>query len=146
MLSDEELIIKIPKDEPEVVMDDDTPIEGIIVPELQEPEEEAPQENGPRVMHWPAVKIYHPMLGQNGDAPEIPESHKYWAAASLMLGPAGHPLREGNSSLFLSGMTGEDIGEQLKQMIINIFKQMDEQMSTVKRATMNDVPPVREDQ
>jgi len=141
MPTDEDLIIKIPEETEEIidadyiVLDDDTPIDD---------QQDAEVPPVPEVMSWPAVKVYHPMIGQEGQADEIPEEHKFWMAANLMLAPAGAPLREGNSNIFISGKTPEDVAEYLKKTVLEVFTQMNDRLSPIQRATMDDVPPVHQ--
>ena len=142
MPSDEDLIIQIPDDEPETVdaefnvidPDEDTPID-----EPNAPKEEAPASDSPDVVSWPAVKLYHPMIGAEGTMDDIPEDHEIWLAANIMMGPKGTPLREGQSNMFVSGKTPEAIGEYIKRTIITVLEQMQEKLSPIQRATPADM-------
>jgi len=146
MRSDEDLIIQIPDDEPDPAedilhLDDDTPIVEE-VPEQVESVESTFRVPPPDALSWPAVKIYHPMTGAHGTPEEIPEEHGFWMAANIMLAPAGSPLREGASSIFISGKTPEACAQHIYDTIVAVFKQMQEKMSPIQKATMADVPPV----
>jgi len=142
MPSDEDLIIQIPEDEP-LVLDDDTPVERIPPEQEQAYRDNSIPNGAPAVCSWPAIKMYHPLIGIEGTPAEIPAEHEYWMAANLMLAPAGSPLREGQSNIFISGKTPEDCAQHIYDTIVAVFKQMKERMSPIQKATMADVPPAR---
>ncbi len=98
-----------------------------------------PVKDSPPVLSWPAIKMYHPMIGVEGTPESIPEDHKIWLAANIMMGPAGSPLREGQSNIFVSGKTAEDIAEYIKTVIMSVLDQMKERMSPIQKATPADL-------
>ena len=142
MPNDEDLIIKIPEDNL-LEMEDDTPVERIDAREEHIYEETSIPGTSPDVCSWPAIKMYHPLIGIEGTPEEIPADHKFWLAANLMLSPAGAPLREGQSNIFVSGKTPEDCAKHIYDTIVAVFHHMREKMSPIQKATMADVPPVR---